>query len=264
MEEAQKVLDAVKSRAAAADVSVDSPFLSIATATRYLRGYLTVSKAAKQMFSTLQYRQLVKADKAGTDQQSYNTVWNELNKRLMFIGAARDNGNPSSPVLVMRKSSEPFDKDTAEEYRQGFFFTLDCTAKIADRELGIENPLLQQTGQWVLVMDMAGYSSKNSPPFSVSMETMRIFQNHFPERAKRIIVLDAPAVFNALWKVLRPFIDPVTRPKFVFLSRSMGEEALKAEVGEVVWECINVDLEEGKRRSCQLMVDAGFLRPKDS
>lgn len=267
-QQAERVLEAVKSQIGGSQSSNEEQlekehqFLCIATAARYLRGYKTEAKTIKQMLSTHEYRQLLHADTVGTGEQTYQTVWKELTKRHMFLGAISDHATPSSPVLVMRKKAEAFDKDDFEDYRQTFFFTLACAAHVADRELALQDPLLRQTGQWVLVMDMSGYSSKNSPPFNVSMETLRIFQNHFPERAKRIIVLDAPIVFNALWRVLKSFIDPVTRPKFVFLSRSIGEEALRQEVGDAVWDCINVDLEEGKKRSSQFMVDAGLLRPK--
>lgn len=115
----------------------------------------------------------------------------------------------------------------------------------------------------MIVMDMAGYSSKNSPPLGVSMETLRIFQHHFPERAKKIIVLDAPRAFNILWRVVRPMIDSVTREKFLFTSRTLGEESLREQVGDDVLDCINMDLDKGKDESARLMVNAGFLLPQE-
>lgn len=237
-------------------------FLNVGTAARYLRGYHDEAKAARNMLATYHYRRLVHAEDLGKSASTFRTVWTELSKRSMFLASLSDGAEPPSPVLILRKKGEAFDREDFEDYRRAFFFTLDCTAKFADKGLGSTAATYEQKGQWVIVMDMLGYSSKNSPPLGVSMETLRIFQHHFPERAKRIIVLDAPRTFNFLWRMLSPFIDPVTREKFLFTSRSGGEETLRQQVGSNVMDCINMDLEKGKRESAKLMVDAGFLLPE--
>ena len=48
---------------------------------------------------------------------------------------------------------------------------------------------------------MAGMTRSNSPPVSVSLATLRIFANHYPERLHRCFFVDAPAVFGYLWAV---------------------------------------------------------------
>jgi hypothetical protein len=45
----------------------------------------------------------------------------------------------------------------------------------------------------------AGYSRANSPPLSVSLATLRIFANQYPERLERVYFVDAPAVFSLLF-----------------------------------------------------------------
>lgn len=264
-EKVRSLLHRVKETLQSADSRDDltSSFLSVSTAARYLRAYKDEAKAAKNMVATYEYQKLVRADTIGTNPATHHIIWRELQKRSMFIGAVSDGNTPSSPIVVLRKKAERFEAEDFEDYRSAFFFTLACVAEIADRQLGMEDPLKAQCGQWFLVMDMNGYSSKNSPPLNVSMETMRIFQNHFPERAKKIVIVDAPMVFTVLWKAIKPFIDPVTRPKFAFVSRSDGEEELKRRFGETFWECLNVELEEAKRSSAQLMVDQGLLLPED-
>lgn len=242
------------------EVTSGGSFLTVATAARYLRGYKDEPKAARNMLHTYHYRHLLHADDLGTSEETFRTVWTELEKRSLFLGALSDGAHPPSPVLILRKRGEAFEKQDFEEYRRAFFFTLDVTARLADKQLGYEDEMSRQKGQWVIVMDMLGYSSKNSPPLNVSIETLRIFQNHFPERAKRIIVLDAPRAFSIFWTVVRPLIDPVTRNKFTFTSRSIGDDALKQLVGNVVYECINMELEKGKELSAKFMMDNGFLR----
>lgn len=236
-------------------------FLTEGTAARYLRGYKDEAKAARNMLATYRYRRLVHAEDLGTCQATFRTVWDELKKRSMFLASLSDGDDPRSPVLILRKKGEAFQKEDFEDYRRAFFFTLDCTAKLADAGLSSVGDRDAQKGQWVIVMDMLGYSSKNSPPIGVSIETMRIFQNHFPERAKKIVILDAPRAFNILWRIVSPMIDPVTRAKFLFTSRSIGEDGLREQVSPTVLECINKDLEAGKRASADLMIEAGFLLP---
>lgn len=262
--EAERVLTQVIAKLSdeSRDFVPNSSFLSIATAARYLRGYTNESKAARNMENSYKYRRDVRVDDLGTNEDTFEIVWRELEKRSLFLASLTDGATPSSPVLILRKKGEAFDKRDFEEYRSALFFTLNCTAHLADRGLGIDDELLQQTGQWVIVMDMDGYSSKNSPPLKVSIETLKIFQQHFPERAKRIIILDAPTAFNFVWHTVSPFMDPVTRAKVVFVSRSAGEDALKEQVGNIVFDCIKMDLNAGKQGSAQLMIDAELLKPK--
>lgn len=263
LEDAERVLQHVMNQLADEEQieDVTIPFLNTGTAARYLRGYRDEAKAAKNMLATYRYRQLVLVEDLGKAEATYRTVWTELGKRSMFLASLSDSADPPSPVLILRKRGEAFEKEDFEDYRRTFFFTLDCTAKFADSGLDSCDARSEQRGQWVIIMDMLGYSSKNSPPLGVSIETLRIFQHHFPERAKRIIVLDAPVAFSLLWRVVRPMIDPVTREKFLFTSRSLGEESLREQVGNVVLSCINMDLDEGKKESAKRMVDAGFLLP---
>lgn len=242
--------------------SVALSFLSLGAAARYLRGYGDDRKAARNLLATFRYRRDIGVNNLGTDVSTCGTVWSEMSKRSMFIGSITDGQVPPSPVLILRKRGEAFDKADFEEYRQAFFYTLDVTAKLADNGI-VGEGIDSQKGQWVIVMDMRGYSSKNSPPIGVSMETMRIFQNHFPERAKKIVILDAPRAFGFLWRMISPFIDKVTRDKFLFVERDgNNDDKLKELLGEEVSKCIEVDLEEGKANSAKIMIEGGFLRAK--
>merc|ERR1711959_100353 len=64
----------------------------------------------------------------------------------------------------------------------------------------------------------------SSPPLSLTMETLKIMQNHYPERLAKCILVDSPFVFRVLWKVVYPLIDEVTRKK-ISLVRS-GEQLI--------------------------------------
>lgn len=260
--------------------AASAKFLSIASAARYLRGYgHDARKAGRNLAATYDYFRELGLATLGHDADSAKLIWTELKRRNMFIGSYDDDDNggndggddgdtsdarhdKKSPIVVIRKRSAAFDMAEFDDFRKSFVFVLHCTAVMADRQerRGVtEDDIDGQVGQWVIIMDMKSFEKANSPPFSVTVETMRIFQRHFPERAKTIIIVDAPGAFNLIWRVVSPLIDSVTRKKFVFVSRADGEEELIKQLGPTVVKVINMDLDEGKRTGAKLMVEHGLL-----
>lgn len=59
-----------------------------------------------------------------------------------------------------------------------------------------------------------------------------LLQQHYVEHLDRLFMVNASSLFWGLWKVVAPFIDPVTRAKIVFLdSTDALVDELGAEVG---------------------------------
>lgn len=78
----------------------------------------------------------------------------------------------------------------------------------------------------ICVFDFNQYSYKNTMPLGVAKEFAQGLQNHFPERVERIILCDAPYLFRVFWKMIRVFVDPVTRSKVVLTVGNEEKEAL--------------------------------------
>lgn len=59
-----------------------------------------------------------------------------------------------------------------------------------------------------------------------------LLQQHYVEHLDRLYMVNASSIFWGLWRVVAPFIDPVTRAKVVFVdSVDMLVQDLGAEVG---------------------------------
>lgn len=68
-----------------------------------------------------------------------------------------------------------------------------------------------------LLIDFTGYSMRVAPSFATQRATLAILQHHYPERLGLAVLWGAPRLFHLAYKALRPFVDPVTAAKIVFL-----------------------------------------------
>jgi hypothetical protein len=78
----------------------------------------------------------------------------------------------------------------------------------------------------ILLIDYEGWSLTNAPPMSTTKATLHILQHMYPERMYRAFCLHPPFIFRAFWNMVRPFIDPVTKEKIVFVSNKSTQQQL--------------------------------------
>eukprot|EP00887_Chlorella_sp_A99_P003143 scaffold9.g3143.t1 len=188
-------------------------FCTRATYVRYLRARSwNVHKAAKMLLATLSWRAEFKPDEL-----RWEAICHEAKRGKLFILPQLD--LDGRPVVLMRPRNEGEYEDGDDRIRW-LVYQLEAASHIADAST---SPSADGKMAWLI--DFVGYSRKNAPPLRVSMQTLHILQNHYPERLGRAVCWQPPYVFDLLWKAVGPFVDPATREKLVFLPT----KALKKE-----------------------------------
>ncbi len=64
---------------------------------------------------------------------------------------------------------------------------------------------------------LINYADKaKSPSISTARVVLNILQDHYPERLGKALIIKIPFYINAFFKIIMPFVDPVTREKVKF------------------------------------------------
>ncbi|GJP57899.1 hypothetical protein CLOP_g17970 [Closterium sp. NIES-67] len=80
-----------------------------------------------------------------------------------------------------------------------------------------------------VIIDMEGLAYRNLDTRGV-LAIIAILQNQYPERLVCLFLIHVPTVFWTLWKLVSPFIDPITKKKFRFLEDKAIQETLLAAI----------------------------------
>jgi len=81
-----------------------------------------------------------------------------------------------------------------------------------------------------LLIDFEGWTLRNSPPLATTQMTLDILQKHYPERMYRSYMLSPPRIFTFFWNMIRPFVDPVSKQKLVFVTTKQARQELVAQM----------------------------------
>jgi hypothetical protein len=86
----------------------------------------------------------------------------------------------------------------------------------------------QEQMSWLI--DFNGWSFKTDIPIKTSRDIIYILQNHYPERLAIIVLYNPPRIFEAFWKVVKYFVDPITfgKIRFVYPNNKDSVEVIKS------------------------------------
>ncbi|KAG0198421.1 hypothetical protein BGX28_008168 [Mortierella sp. GBA30] len=68
-----------------------------------------------------------------------------------------------------------------------------------------------------IIIDFAGSSMTKNPGVAIAREILHVLGSHYPERLYRAYIIHAPWFFFPFYKLVSPFIDPVTKAKLNFV-----------------------------------------------
>ncbi|KAL5219892.1 hypothetical protein ABZP36_024605 [Zizania latifolia] len=85
--------------------------------------------------------------------------------------------------------------------------------------------------KFLCIVDLKGWGYSNCD-IRAYIAALEIMQSYYPERLGKAMMIHVPYMFMKAWKMIYPFIDNVTRDKFVFVDDKSLEEALRQEIDE--------------------------------
>ncbi|KAJ2440976.1 Phosphatidylinositol transfer protein (PITP), partial [Coemansia sp. RSA 2424] len=69
-----------------------------------------------------------------------------------------------------------------------------------------------------IILDASMFSPlAHSVPLSTAREFLSVLEKHYPDRLFKALVLSPPAYFVVFYRIVAPFIDPVTKSKIAFV-----------------------------------------------
>ncbi|KAL2824427.1 CRAL-TRIO domain-containing protein [Aspergillus cavernicola] len=88
----------------------------------------------------------------------------------------------------------------------------------------------------IVLLDMTGFSLANME-YAPARFMIRCWETYYPESLGALLIHNAPRVFNGVWKIIKPWMDPSLAEKVVFtrtvedLEKYIDREQIIAELG---------------------------------
>ncbi|KAK9767353.1 hypothetical protein K7432_002930 [Basidiobolus ranarum] len=182
----------------------DKSFLTDACLLRYLRATKWIlADAQKKIANTLTWRHTYQPHKIPPAE-----IEEESETGKSYINGFDREGRI---ILYLRPGRQ--NTKTYERQLRFTVFTLERALQ-----------LLPPGGEQVcLLIDYKGASMSKNPPLSQAAELLGILHAHYPERLGLAYLIDTPWYFSGFFKLVSPFIDPVTRNKINFGDRKKAE-----------------------------------------
>lgn len=190
----------------------------------HIRNY-NVSKSTKMLRDTIDWRKKFEIWKIHSEFKDTIALENATGKT--YVRGFDKEGHP----LIYMKPVNENTKDHNGNIKH-LVYNMERAVACMDAK-GMGNTKLS------LVIDYGGYTSSHAPTMKTSTETLNILQNHYPERLNCAYCIRAPFVFYAFFKMVSPFIDPVTKKKICMIKNAeLGTPAcqLSQDIDDAVLE----------------------------
>ncbi|KAJ8763133.1 hypothetical protein K2173_025518 [Erythroxylum novogranatense] len=181
---------------------------SDASISRYLRARnWNTKKAVKMLKETLKWRLQFKPEKIRWDDVAMEAKTGKV-YRANFVDK---NGRT---VLVMRPGYQ--NTNGIEGQMKHLVYCLENAIMTSNEE------------QMIWLVDFQGWTMASISVKSTK-ETIRVLQNHYPERLALAILFNPPKIFESFWTMVKPFIEPKTykKVKFAYSNNPESQKMMK-------------------------------------
>lgn len=127
-------------------------------------------------------------------------------KKVIILDGLDNNGRPVSMCYVHRHDARDRNPD---EVKMLIIHTLENLIKKAK----------PSEEKFVICFDLSRFTMRCMDYECVKI-LISIIQNNFPETLFTCLVIDSPLIFAACWYIIKPWLDPVTQEKVVFIKRA--------------------------------------------
>ncbi|RDW63101.1 CRAL/TRIO domain protein [Aspergillus mulundensis] len=190
-------------------------FLTRECLLRYLRATKwNAPEAVARLQRTLTWRREYGLEQLTPD---YISIENETGKQVLL--GYDIHGRPCLYLLPSNQNTEKSDRQV-----QHLVFMLERAIDLM--------PADQET--LALIVDYSQTKSGQNASIGQAKDTVHFLQNHYPERLGRALVINMPFIIMGFFKIVTPFLDPVTREKLKFnekLSNHVPPTQLMKSVG---------------------------------
>ena len=145
-------------------------------------------------------------------QQRRDRIDDEMTNHQMNVVRGHDREDRAIFFAFPRKTTRKSDNRSEEDaFVDSILYTVERAVACS------EFVSVGRQDQIVCVVNTKGGSC---PSFKTLQAAIGVMQRFYPARLKHCFVLHAPYLVTALFKMLKPFMDPVTASKFIFPSGS--------------------------------------------
>jgi hypothetical protein len=148
-------------------------------------------------------------------QQRRQNIHDEMNNYQRNVVRGHDKENRAILFAFPRRSNSSNSNAAVGEEEERF---LDSVMYILERSNACSEFIsIGKQDQTIGILD-----TKNSscPSIRTIKNTLTILQKHYPGRLKNFIILNPPYIIRGIYKMIKPFLDPITANKFIIINNN--------------------------------------------
>lgn len=201
-EEFEKDFEELKERCQILFDADPSQAHSDASLRRFLRAFIDVDVAFKQLLKCNKWRHEYQVTSLSPDDPD---IAEEMATGKVHILRNRDNkGRPV--VYVAARKHNAYERDL-NKLLKFFVYILESACKKCNESV-IDNLLL--------IFDLKGFTL-SSMDYQFVQNIIRLFSRNYPERLGACLIINSPLIFSGCWAVIRPWLNDVTASKVTFV-----------------------------------------------